>query len=94
MLADGVDLHDVRMVDPGDGLGLGLETLEGGVVGGEVVVEELECDVALERELPGEVHLPHAAAAEPAEHLEIAQRAAGEVDRRFGGRVGHLIILA
>ena len=52
-------MDDVRVVELGDGLGLGLEAQQGGGVGGQVGAEQLEGDLALERELPGEVDLPH-----------------------------------
>ncbi len=86
VLAELVDVDDVRVVQFRDGLGLGLEPLQGGGVGRELVAEQLQRDFPLERELAGEVDLPHAAGAEPAEELVVAERAAGEIGRRRGRR--------
>jgi hypothetical protein len=63
-----MDLHDVRMLEPGDGLGFRQEArLLGrvGVAGGE----HLEGDGALEGQVPGPVHDAHAAAAKHRLHL-------------------------
>ena len=48
-------------------------------VAGEILAEQLEGDLALEGELPGEVDLAHAAGADLAEDFELAERPAGEV---------------
>ena len=86
----------VGVVDAGDGLGLAAEPLQGGAVGGEVGPQHLEGDVPFEGELLGQVDLAHAAGAEAAQHLEVAEATTGEValatwrTRGRGGRTGVL----
>ena len=61
-LADGVvDGDDARVVDAGDGDGLAAHPVDEGVVGGEVRVEQLHRDLAVEDLVSPEPHLGHAA---------------------------------
>jgi hypothetical protein len=63
MFADFVDLHDVRMLQSGDGLGLEAEAFELLRVRMRTGQNHLKRDQALEVHLPGSVHNAHAAAA-------------------------------
>jgi hypothetical protein len=69
-LAHVEDLDDVRVLEPGDGPGLGEEPGDGrrgrGVRAGE---DHLERDHPVQPGLPGLVHDPHPAAAQLPEHL-------------------------
>src|SRR5262249_54534516 len=69
LLADFVNLHDIRMLQARDGLGLALKA--GAVFGPGMPASQdhLQRDLTLERELPGAVHNAHAAAAEDAEQF-------------------------
>ena len=69
MGADVVDGEDVGVVEGGDGAGLELEALEAVGVGGDVVVEDLEGDVAAEAGVAGAVDLAHAAGPEQLDDL-------------------------
>ena len=67
VLADFVDLHDVRVLQARDGFGFGAESsplVRRGVLAGQ---DHLQGDDAVERDLPGLVDDAHAAAAELAE---------------------------
>ena len=69
MLADLVDLHDVGVLQPGDGLGLGAEA--GQLLPSPACAagqDHLEGDEAVEPDLPGLVDDAHAAAAQLAQH--------------------------
>ena len=63
----------------GDGLRLGLEPFERRRIGRDVLAQHLEGDLALERDLLGQVDLSHAALAQQAEDAEIAERLPDEV---------------
>src|SRR5262245_30048667 len=67
VLADLVDLHDVRVLEASDGFGLAAKARKRGGIQSLVGVNHLERDDALEICLPRLVDDPHAAAAE---HLE------------------------
>ena len=72
-VADGVDLNDVRVPEPGDRLGLGGEPGErvgAGVVAGQ---DHLECDDPVESDLAGLVDDPHRPPAELAQDLVAGQ---------------------
>ena len=55
LLAPVVDPQDVRVVEGGDGPGLGPEPLEEGLVAGQGGVEDLDGHLALERDVVGQV---------------------------------------
>src|SRR5206468_11103863 len=78
-LAAVVDLHDIGVGGAGDRLGFLLEAGQGGLVGGQVGAQHLEGDLALEGDLLGHVNLAHAAFAQAAEDVIIAERLPGEV---------------
>ena len=63
-LADLVDLDDVGMAEPGDGLGLDPEAGEVVGAGLAAAADHLEGDQAVQARLPGLVDDPHAAFAE------------------------------
>ena len=89
VLADLVDLHDVRVLQAGDGLGLGPEAgqlLGAGVVAGQ---DHLQGDDAVERELPGLVDDAHAAAAQLAQDFVAGHKDGGPDSG--GGQVARLI---
>ncbi len=87
-LADGVDLDDVGVGGLGDGGGLGLEALQGGGVGRQLRPKDLQGDLALQRDLFGEVNLAHAALAEMAQDVEVGQGSAGQVEFAAGQSAG------
>ncbi len=84
--ADGVNRHNVRVMQLGGGLGLIAEALQvfGVERGGER--QHLERDAPSQRELHGLVDDAHAAAADFAHDLEVAQRICGKRLGRFGKR--------
>ena len=73
LAADGVDRHDVRVVQAGGGLGLDLEPLQLPRVHRRGERQDLQRHAAAERELLGLVDDPHAAPADLAEDPEVAQ---------------------
>ena len=79
LAADGVDRHDVGVVQAGGGLGLELEPLELPGVERRGEGQDLQRHAAAERDLLGLVDDAHAAAADLAEDPEVAQlrRSAG-----------------
>ena len=82
-LADVVNLDDVRVRELGGGVGLAGEPGDEHRVGRPPLAHHLEGDVAVERELPGEVDRAHAAAAEFA-----FDRVAAHVDPNRNGDFG------
>ena len=86
--ADGVHLHDVGVGDAGDRLGLGLKAPQGRGVGGQVGLEDLDRDLALEAALAGEINGPHAADTDESNEVKVAQRATGEIGNSFSPRHG------
>ena len=88
VVAEGVDLDDVRVVQPGDGLGLGQEAdgrLGPGVVAGQ---DHLQGDEAVEPDLAGLVDDAHAAAAQLAEDLVAGDAPGGPPRSRWAGQFG------
>lgn len=75
--ADGEDGHDVGVVQLGGGLGFVLEAQEPLGIQGRGVGQDFQGDAAVEGNLRGFVDDAHAAAAEFAEDLKIAQGAEG-----------------
>ena len=73
LAADGVDRHDVGVVQAGGGLGLELEPLQLLGVQRRGQRQDLQRHPAVERELLGLVDDAHAAPADLAEDAEIAQ---------------------
>ena len=71
--ADGEDRHDVRVMQPGDRLGLATEPLHGLLVGDGPEPQDLERHTTAERRLLGLIDDAHAAASELADDPEIAQ---------------------
>ncbi len=63
---------DVGVTEPGDGLDLALEPLDEGRVLPETGGQQLESDDAFHAAVPGFVNRAHAAGAQPAEHVVIA----------------------
>ena len=61
MSADVVDGEDLGVVEGGDGSGFELEPAKADGVGGDVVGEDLDRDVAAEAGIPRAVNRPHAA---------------------------------
>ncbi len=90
VFADAEDRHDVGVVQPGRRAGLPLEPLLGPGVHQELTGQDLQRDVAAERDLLGLVDDAHAAAADLADDPVIAQ----PLQRGSGpgaGRLGHLL---
>jgi hypothetical protein len=79
VLPDAIDLHDVRMLHPSDGLGFAAEakqTVLGGMFSGQ---DHLEGHEAIELHLPGLVNHAHAA---PAQNLQdVVARNTGQASR-------------
>jgi hypothetical protein len=75
LASDGVDRHDVRVVQERRGLGLGLEPLELTGVEPTGKGQYLERDTPVQRELFGLVNDPHATATDFADDPEIAHDA-------------------
>ena len=69
MLADGVDLHDVGVLEPGDRLGLGPEPQPLGIGPAGPADDHLEGDEPVEPALPGLVDDAHPAVADLADDL-------------------------
>jgi hypothetical protein len=92
LAADGVDGHDVRVVQQRRGLGLGLEPLELARVEPAGQGQDLQGDPTVQRELFGLVDDPHAAAPDFAQDPEIAQDAQlGAGDRVRQRQVGSIL---
>src|SRR5262249_20996134 len=87
-LFDVVDLDDVGVRGPSGGERLRLEALEGNRIAGHLGPQQLEGDLALEGDLFGEIDVAHAALAEAAENLIVAEPLAGQVDLPFGSGTG------
>ena len=79
MLADVVDLDDVGVLEPGDGLGLGQEADGGLGAGVRAGQDHLQGDGAVEPDLAGLVDDPHAAAAQLALDLVAGDGRRGAV---------------
>ena len=77
MLADVVDLDDVGVLEPGDGLGLGEEAGGGLGAGVRAGQDHLQGDGAVEPDLAGLVDDAHAAAAQLAQDLVAGERGVG-----------------
>jgi hypothetical protein len=71
------DPHDVLMIDVGGGLGLATEALDHVGVCRVLGAQDLDCDGAIERQLPGLVDHAHAADADPSDDRVATQHAAG-----------------
>ena len=72
---DGADLEnldDVRVLQPGDGLGLGVKSIVSLGIRDGGAVEHLEGDGSLQVQMPGLVDDPHSAAADERENLVAA----------------------
>ncbi len=94
VLADLVDLDDVRVLEAGDGLGLGAETCQLRLAGVAAGQDHLEGDDAAQLDVPRLVDDTHATLAELAEdlvagHLASRATAALETGRRQGGKGIH-----
>ena len=85
MLADGVDLHDVGVVQPGDGFAFGAEPLAGQRDAGGAE-DHLDGDGPVQPELAGAIHDTHAAAAQLPFNDEARQL--GRRDRFGRSRAG------
>ena len=72
-VADFVDGDDVRVLQPGRGLGLGAEALQVVVRRQRAGEDHFQGDDAVERSLPGLVDDAHAAAADLGQQLVIAE---------------------
>ena len=72
-LAEVVDLDDVGMAEPGDGLGLDQEPLAMLGVGVLAVADHLQRDDPVQRAVPGLVDDAHAAAAQLGQDLELGE---------------------
>ena len=88
VFAEGVDLRDVRVVQPGRALGLVLEGLVRGASGFEAVADDLDGDAAPELFLFREERRAHAAGAEVLEEQEVRE-AAGDFPLRAARRARH-----
>ena len=101
-LADVVDLHDVGVLQPRDGLGLGQESDDRLGVGMGTGQDHLEGARAVEADLPGPVDDAHAAAAQLAQDLvalddrdrPLSRSRRRRVGRRIAGSRGHHGLLA
>jgi hypothetical protein len=62
---DAVDLRDVRVVERREHFRLALEAREAVVIGGELVGQDLEGDVAFQLRVTRAIHHPHAARSKP-----------------------------
>ncbi len=80
MLSDRMDGDDVRMAEPGDGVGLGLEPLA--LVRGResALGDRLDRHDAVELQVAGLVNDAHAAAAQHAHDLEAIDDFQGLID--------------
>jgi len=82
--AEVVDRHDAGVVEGAGDHGLGDEAVLGVLVGGLVLPDQLDRDLAIEAVLPGRVDHPHAAGSDGFEQVVVARTSgiAGEVARR------------
>jgi len=71
--ADFVDVNDVRMIEPGGGLGFAAEAGDFLRTGKAPGVNQLEGDDAVETELAGAIYLAHAAVAKEFEEFVVAE---------------------
>ena len=74
LLADGVDGHDMLVVQLGSGAGFVLEALELARIHGQRKRQDFQGDAPPERDLLGLVHDAHAATADLAQDAKITQR--------------------
>ena len=99
MLADFVDRHDVRMVEVGGRLGLGMEPLDGALGSQLTGQNHLQGHQAMEAHLPRLIDHAHAAAGDLLQQLVIAEIAnlgfrhcgrcaVGGNRRRIAGQIG------
>ena len=79
-----MDGHDIRMVEGRDDLSLALESAEPRCVACELVGENLQCNITLEVEIAGAIHLAHPARTDRTEDFEVADPKA-EPDRHGRG---------
>src|SRR5262249_53587668 len=84
VLAGGVDGNDGGVVQSGSGLGLTAEALDGAAGQAELAGEHLEGDLAVEGDLAGLEDDTHAAPADLAADLEVAQTFADQLAHRPG----------
>ena len=73
LLLDGVDGHDVRVVQRSDRLRLALEAFQPGSIRGHLRWEDLQRHLALEPGVLGQKDRPHAALADPALDAVVGQ---------------------
>ena len=85
-LADVVDLHDVRVLEPGDRLGLRQEPGTNLGVGMGTGEDHLQGARAIEPDLAGPVDDPHAAPAQQPLDLETGQASRQRLQGRTGGQ--------
>ena len=78
------DLHDVRVAHGCDGLRLGPEAIQRHLFFGEMAVENLDGDGAIERRVMTQVHLGHAAPAQALLNLYFGERASDPVFHVYG----------
>ena len=78
VLVDRVDGTDIGVIQGRGGSGLALESLERGLVLGEVGGQELQRDLAAEARILGLIHHSHAAAAELTGHRVVGNGLADE----------------
>ena len=84
------DLHNVLVRQSRHRPGLVVETPHVTVVLGELRLEHLDGNLAIERILHGEVDVGHPPTAQPAEHQIFAELLAGKIARRWRwGMIGH-----
>ena len=85
-----VDGDDVGVAEPGDGARLGQEAADDRGVRGELGMDDLDRDSAVERGVGREKDDPHASASqlplEPVLRLERALKCGEEIDGRFAHR--------
>src|SRR5262249_54580495 len=84
-----VDVHDVGVIELGDGHRLGLEPVQ--ISGSAQVIgaQHLQGDRTVQADLPGEVDLTHAPAAQQPLDLEVAECQAGQISERDALAVDH-----
>ena len=85
---------DVRRAQQRGGLGLANQPIAGFGVGVDVVGEKLQRDAAPEALVFGQIHLAHAAAAEPLENVIVEDRRSDHPSACFAARYHLSIILA
>ena len=85
LFADTEHLDDVVVVEPGCGGGFAGEPFEVGVVGQQIGAEHLQGDLAVQRDLFGQVDVGHAAATEDPQQVKISQRRSAQVGRIHRG---------